>query len=74
MRRGCLTTLGFFGAAIVSWFGLAFYLWEPRPPSDNGGYAMGMGMFMLTGGALIAAVIGLFAAMLVWAYTRPPDE
>ena len=74
MTRGCLTTLSFFATVILVWVALLVYFFATEPPGLNdGGYEMGIGMFMITGGLVIAAVLAALVALLVWTRSGPRE-
>ena len=72
MTRGCLTTSSFVATAIMVWVALLVYFLATEPPGLNdGGYEMGIGMFMITGGLLIAGIVAALVALLVWNRSDP---
>lgn len=76
MSRGCLVSLTFVGASVVTWIGLFVYFMgssDLNRPGDSGGTAMGMFMFLITGGVAIALVVGAVGALLVWARGLPKE-
>ena len=76
MSRGCLVSLTFVGASVVTWIGLFVYFmgaYDYNRPGDSGGTAMGVFMFLITGGVIAALVVGALAALLVWARGLPKE-
>lgn len=77
MNRGCLTalifvlvTLGTFLVYVI----VVMAMTEPGPPSDNGGRAMGMFMFALLSGPIVALIAGGIAAFFTWRGSPPGDS
>ena len=67
MTPGWLTSPSFVATAILVWVGLLVYFLATEPPGLNdGGYEMGIVMFMITGGLLIAAVLAALVGLPVW--------
>lgn len=75
MGRGCLTALGFVGggaAVVVLAILWAIWInWDPAPPGDSGGRAMGTFAILITVVPVAALIAGAIAALIVWTRNGP---
>lgn len=76
MGRGCVAALAFVGAGLtVLLIGIAWAIWvnwDPAPPGDSGGRAMGTFAILITVFPLGGLIAGAVAAIIAWQKMSPP--
>lgn len=77
MKRGCLIGAAFGVSAFLGfilWTGSWLILFEPGPPSDNGGRAIGLATWLLITSPLVTLLTGAVGALIVWKRIRTEQQ